>query len=68
MWKIDLNQDWCKGCNLCIKICPIDGIFTEAEEIGKKGFKPIVVNPTGCTGCMICELLCPDLAITVEEK
>ena len=66
-WKIELRQDWCKGCYLCIDICPVEGIFTRAGEIGAKGFQPVEVNPEGCTGCLLCELLCPDLAITVEE-
>lgn len=65
-WRIELRQDWCKGCYFCIDICPVDGIFTKENEIGEKGFKPLRVAAEGCTGCMLCELHCPDLAITVE--
>ncbi len=66
-WKIELRQDWCKGCYLCIEICPIDGIFGRSDEISTRGFQNVTVEPANCTGCMLCELLCPDLAITVEE-
>jgi len=66
-WKIELRQDWCKGCYMCIEICPVEGIFARSDEIGARGFQPVLVDPEGCTGCMLCELLCPDLAITVEE-
>jgi 2-oxoglutarate ferredoxin oxidoreductase subunit delta len=66
-WKIELREDWCKGCYLCIEICPIEGVFMKADQIGSRGFQPVHVNPNGCIGCLLCELLCPDLAITVEE-
>ncbi len=67
VFTVELRQDWCKGCYLCIDVCPVAGIFTTGGEIGPKGFKPVRVDPEGCTGCMLCELLCPDLAITVER-
>ena len=66
-WKVELRQDWCKGCYLCIEVCPIEGIFSRSEEIGERGFQVVTVDPENCTGCMLCELLCPDLAITIEE-
>ncbi|MCF7811528.1 4Fe-4S dicluster domain-containing protein [bacterium] len=66
-WKVYLRQDRCSGCDLCIEVCPVDGIFTLADEIGRSGFKPIIVNQEGCTGCRVCEMLCPDVAITIVE-
>gem|GEM_PF-613632 len=65
IWAIELKPDWCKGCYLCIDVCPVEGIFKKADLIGSKGFKPLLVNPEGCTNCQLCELLCPDLAITI---
>lgn len=65
-FDIDLRPDWCKGCYFCIEVCPVQGIFSQAADIGAKGFRPLIVNPVGCTGCLLCELLCPDLAITVR--
>lgn len=67
-WEVELRADWCKGCYLCVEICPVPGIFRRAEGLGPKGFKPVVVAPAGCTGCRLCELLCPDLAITVSGQ
>ncbi len=66
-WKVELRQDWCKGCYLCLDVCPIEGIFARSEQIGERGFQVVTVDPENCTGCMLCELLCPDLAITIEE-
>ncbi len=63
-----MREEWCKGCNLCLEICP-RGVFITSSEISKKGFKTIKVgNEDACIGCSLCEYLCPDLVITVEEE
>ncbi len=68
MAKIKLNQKWCKGCGLCIEICP-KNIYDREPKVSTKGFREIVIkNPELCSQCMLCELLCPDLAITIEKK
>ena len=68
-FSIEINQSWCKGCYLCLEVCPIDGIFIKEDRIGEKGFSLVSVNNMEkCTGCMLCELLCPDLAIIVNSK
>ncbi len=66
--RITLDQNFCKGCDICLKLCPKE-VFEEVQKIGSKGFKPrIVANPKNCTGCGQCELLCPEMAITVITK
>lgn len=68
MPKIELKQEWCKGCGLCIEICP-KGVFNRADKISQRGFKEIIVrHPENCSGCLWCEMLCPDLVITVETE
>lgn len=61
VYKIEVNYDWCKGCELCIEFCPFDVL--EADEEGK----PRIVRLEACTNCKLCELHCPDLAILVRE-
>lgn len=58
--EIDIRHDWCKGCDICSRVCPeyclavnIDGELT-------------VVDAEACTGCRLCEMLCPDFAITIR--
>jgi len=66
--KIHINPKWCKGCYICVEICP-QKVLGKAGEISEKGFQQVVVvYPEKCTGCLQCEMLCPDLAINVEIK
>ncbi|MEO0102165.1 MAG: ferredoxin family protein [candidate division WOR-3 bacterium] len=61
-FKVLIRKEWCKGCFLCLQICP-KKVFTRGE-----GKVPEVKDQDKCSGCLLCELLCPDLAITVEGR
>ncbi len=66
---IEVNEDYCKGCNLCIMFCPRKAL-EESEKLNKKGVHPPIEIEDRCVGCRLCELICPDFAITVtvEDK
>jgi len=58
--EIDIRHEWCKGCDICSRVCPeyclavdVDGTLTIADA-------------EACTGCKLCELLCPDFAISIH--
>lgn len=64
---ISLDENLCKGCYICINVCPMD-VYEKGPEIGPKGFRPVVIaHPDKCIKCNECELMCPDLAIIVRE-
>ena len=64
--KIQVIEDACKGCSLCITACPFD-LLSLSEKINAFGYKAIQqIDPEGkCTACKMCALICPDLAIEV---
>jgi len=64
--KIKINEDFCKGCGLCVTTCPLQ-LIKIANHISKKGYFPAeFVDPEGkCTGCALCAIICPDVAIDV---
>lgn len=67
---IEVDVQRCKGCQLCIAVCP-KGILKLSSTINKKGFHPLKVSsPKDCTGCGFCYDICPDVAIEVfrQEK
>lgn len=72
----EIISEYCKGCNICIYICP-KGCFSESDELSDLGyFVPRVSAPEKCfnhgrSGKMLCELCvlsCPDQAIRWVEE
>ncbi|MFU8796971.1 MAG: 4Fe-4S binding protein, partial [Dehalococcoidia bacterium] len=56
---ITIDQSLCRGCNLCLDLCPRN-LFQDSAQIGPAGLKvKEVVSPEKCTGCGLCELCCP---------
>ena len=67
-WRVIINPEMCKGCNICIEFCPTD-VFEISETLNRKGYYvPLVAKEGECTGCRICDLMCPELAIIIEVK
>lgn len=56
---IDIRHDWCKGCNICSRVCPEYCLAVDIDD------RLIVVDADACTGCRLCEILCPDFAISI---
>ncbi len=65
--KIVIDKDRCKGCQLCIEMCPEKNIRL-AEEFNEKGYHFVIFEETDqCTGCTFCGRICPDMAIEVYK-
>jgi len=58
--EIDIRHDWCKGCDICSRVCPEYCLGLDGDG------KLTIVNTEACTGCRLCELLCPDFAIEIH--
>ena len=65
--KIIIDAQRCKGCTLCITVCP-HNVITMCEKANSKGYFPAqATNPDSCTGCTNCAVICPDCAIEVHR-
>ena len=58
--RLEIVAEWCKSCDICVKLCPERCLALNAERIAE------LVQPDKCTGCRLCEWLCPDFAIRVH--
>jgi 2-oxoglutarate ferredoxin oxidoreductase subunit delta len=66
--EVEIAQDKCKGCELCVFFCPVKHLEI-SSHINKKGIKPAKIKEsTKCTGCGFCFLICPDSCIEVYEE
>ena len=55
-----IDENWCIGCTLCIKVCPTDAIVGSNKRMH-------TVIETWCTGCELCLPVCPVDCILLEN-
>lgn len=55
-----IDEEWCIGCTLCLKVCPTDAILG-----GRKQMHTVI--EAYCTGCELCLPVCPVDCITLEN-
>ncbi|MEM4487592.1 MAG: 4Fe-4S dicluster domain-containing protein [Desulfurococcaceae archaeon] len=66
-FKVNVIFDRCKGCGICIEVCPTK-VLVASNALNKYGFHPPEpANIDKCIGCRLCEYHCPDFVIFVEE-
>ncbi len=66
--KVTFAEDYCKGCGLCVSVCPLKIIKLDRDRINAKGYNPAYVEEMDkCIGCANCANMCPDSVITVER-
>jgi electron transport complex protein RnfB len=55
-----IDEQWCIGCTLCIKACPVDCIVGAAKRMH-------TVIDELCTGCELCVPVCPVDCIAMDD-
>jgi 2-oxoglutarate ferredoxin oxidoreductase subunit delta len=72
-YRISIDRELCKGCQLCLSVCPKHRI-TVSEKLNQKGYSPAEFSgkeendDQKCTGCTLCAIICPDVAIEVYRE
>ncbi len=66
---IVIDENRCKGCELCISACP-QHVITLAVGHNSMGYRPALYLDAQheCTGCALCAVVCPDACITVYKE
>ena len=65
---IEVNELYCKGCELCVMACPPKVLALAQDRLTAKGYHPAQLTAEGCTGCAVCALVCPEAAIMVYRE
>lgn len=58
-----VDEDACRGCGLCVALCPYGALEIERTEKGRK----VKVIPVACKGCGVCAATCYQHALTINS-
>lgn len=62
-----IEENLCKGCGLCVSVCP-KKVLEISKQLNAKGYFPAYqARPDDCVKCAICCTMCPDVAISITE-
>lgn len=68
-FMLSIREERCKGCELCVSVCPRGVLAIDKENANAAGYFPAaVVNQEACVGCQSCVRMCPDVAIRIEKE
>ena len=65
---IEIDDEYCKGCSLCVSACPQDVLALDENELTLRGYHPVRLIDEGCTGCALCAIMCPEAALDVYQE
>ncbi len=69
---VEIAQERCKGCEVCVVVCPRGCLELDQKVFNAQGFHPSEFNYHGkkgtCNACGLCYMVCPDWAITKIKK
>ena len=68
MKAVIFDEEKCKGCGLCVTVCPKKILELDKDKINKKGYNPAgIKNLDLCILCTQCAIICPHVAIKIEN-
>jgi 2-oxoglutarate ferredoxin oxidoreductase subunit delta len=66
---LDIAADRCKGCGLCVDICPTHAVALDPSAVNELGYHPVrIVDASACTSCALCARICPDAVFSVFAR
>ncbi len=68
MGKLTIDYEKCKGCSMCVVVCPKKILEINKGKLNLKGYNPVdIIDRDSCISCAMCATMCPDCVITIEK-
>ncbi len=64
---MEVNGELCKGCQLCIGVCP-KSVIAISEKLNNASYHPAYYTGENCTGCSLCYYACPEPGAIIVVK
>lgn len=69
MEKMLVRSERCKGCGLCVSVCPKKLVVIQKGKRSEKGyFTAVCTDQDACVSCAMCAMICPDCAIIISKE
>lgn len=66
---LTIDREVCKGCGLCVSVCPKAVLEIDKEHVNLKGYYPaMAAREADCIGCISCARMCPEIAIGIVKE
>jgi 2-oxoglutarate ferredoxin oxidoreductase subunit delta len=66
---LEIAIDHCKGCGLCVDVCPHHVLALDPVVVNQLGYHPVrLTDADACTSCALCARICPDVVFTVYAR
>lgn len=63
---VKIDEERCKGCNLCVINCPTECLALNTSDTNSFGLHyAYLAEPEKCIACQNCSVICPDAAVKV---
>jgi 2-oxoglutarate ferredoxin oxidoreductase subunit delta len=68
MIRVSIDEDMCKGCQLCVFECG-HGAIKMSSKKNKRGYLcAAAAEPGACVGCLKCAVVCPECSIIIVKE
>lgn len=66
---LEIAGDRCKGCGLCVDVCPKHVLALDESIVNELGYHPVrLTDAAACTSCALCARICPDAVFAVYAR